>query len=383
MRRLLAGLVVVALMLPAVAVMATEEESYRDDFGSGGYSGNDGSLQWNGSWTESGDSGGSGSGTIHIGPENCSNNKCLHIEGPPLGLVTTSYWAERSADLSVFEWAELSFNIQVIPLGLTTTELQVQVNTGSGWKKLKGYPLSQAVSQTKTLDLGDYLQESFRVRFVVMDVLGGLTNLLYNGYATIDRVEIAGTIADEPATTTSTTSATSTTSTTSGPSTTSTTTRPTTTSTTVASTTTTTTRPGAASTTTGPGEAVVAQPADDVETTTTTTGDDDTSTPVAPAFVNGPPSPPPNSGLHDPGIGLMADYDTGMMGQMDMDQVEVLGAELDVDFSLAVEAFESARVWIAVLALMIAAAIVSGMDTRRARRFDVPGGSVGVAPHKH
>ena len=45
----------------------------------------------------------------------------------------------------------------------------------------------------------------------------------------------------------------------------------------------------------------------------------------------------------------------------DMAEVEVLGAELTADFSLAVEAFEGAKVWIAVLTLLIGAAIVSGM----------------------
>jgi hypothetical protein len=35
---------------------------------------------------------------------------------------------------------------------------------------------------------------------------------------------------------------------------------------------------------------------------------------------------------------------------------------------LAVEAFEKTRVWIGVLALVMATAVVSGMDRRRSRR---------------
>ena len=57
------------------------------------------------------------------------------------------------------------------------------------------------------------------------------------------------------------------------------------------------------------------------------------------------------------------------MGDMEMAEVEVLGAELSADFSLAVEAFEAAKVWIASLALVIGAAVVSGMDWRRTRRL--------------
>ena len=69
-----------------------------------------------------------------------------------------------------------------------------------------------------------------------------------------------------------------------------------------------------------------------------------------------------------PAVGLMAGYTTGMIGDMAMEEVEVLGASLEADFSLAVEAFEAARVWVAALALLIAAAVVSGMDRRRTVR---------------
>jgi hypothetical protein len=57
-----------------------------------------------------------------------------------------------------------------------------------------------------------------------------------------------------------------------------------------------------------------------------------------------------------------------MMGDMGMGEIEVLGVSLETDFSMAVEAFEATRLWIAALALVIAAALVSGMDIRRSRR---------------
>lgn len=83
-----------------------------------------------------------------------------------------------------------------------------------------------------------------------------------------------------------------------------------------------------------------------------------------------PGEPPRDSGLRDPGQGLIADYGDGMMGDMEMGETEVLGAEVTADFSMAVEVFESAKVWVAVLVLMVTAAIVSGMDIRRVRRLD-------------
>jgi hypothetical protein len=59
-----------------------------------------------------------------------------------------------------------------------------------------------------------------------------------------------------------------------------------------------------------------------------------------------------------------------MMGDMEMGEVEVLGAELTAEFSMAVEVFEAARVWVAILALVIAAAVIGGVDRRQARRRD-------------
>lgn len=61
----------------------------------------------------------------------------------------------------------------------------------------------------------------------------------------------------------------------------------------------------------------------------------------------------------------MADYRGGMMGDVDMGDAEVLGVELSADFSMAVEVFETARIWLAVLALMVAAAIIAGVDKHR------------------
>jgi hypothetical protein len=351
-------------MAPALTASATESGQYRDDFGNGNYSGNDGSLDFSGPWSEFGDTGGPGGGNVHIGPEYCSNNECLHIEGGEgvlnLGLVTTSYGVQRAADLSMFTTAELCFDIQVIPQeGITTAELWVQVYDGSRWVTIKEFDLAQSTNHHKTLDVTSYLSEAFQVRFKVPNAVeSGLLglDLFYNGYTTIDRVEIYGEMAAATTTTTSTSSTS-------------------TTSTTLASTA--TTKPGAATTSTTTAATATSR-ADDAavttttmegagsgeETTTTTTGDDTSTTVVA--IVAGPPTPPPNSGLRDPGTGLLANYSEGMMG--DMAGVEVLGAELTADFSLAVEAFEGAKVWISVLTLLIGAAIVSGMDTRRAEK---------------
>lgn len=64
---------------------------------------------------------------------------------------------------------------------------------------------------------------------------------------------------------------------------------------------------------------------------------------------------------------MMADYRPGVIAGAYPDDVEVLGVEVEADFSLAVEAFEEARLWFAILSLIIAAAVVGGMDRKRSQ----------------
>ena len=360
-----------ALMLPASAARASESDNYLDDFGSGGYSGNDGSLDFGGPWSEFGDTGGPATGQVHIGAEYCSNNRCLHIEGGEgldPGLILTSFGVSRAADLSMFESAELCFDVQVIPQeGITTAQLWVQVYNGSRWYTIKEIDLSEETSFHKTLNITEYMNPGFKVRFEVPSAVeAGVAELLFNGYATIDRVEISG-LVKQSTTTTSTTSSTTTTTTPKASSSTS-----STTSTSTSSTSTTTTTLGSVPETTSPRAAIGTRPeavtgdGDAKSSTTTTVADTTTTSEVV--MVVSPPTSPPGSGMRDPGIGLMSDYASGMMGDMEMESVEVLGAELEADFLLAAEYVESAKLWIALLALVVGAAFVGGLDRRRSRR---------------
>jgi hypothetical protein len=377
MRRALPGLLVLALLAPALTAAATEYEDYRDTFESGGYSGNDGSLEFNGPWAESGDpgGGGAGGGLIHVGPDGCSG-ECLHIEGT--GLVLAPYHIERRADLSLFEAAELCYDLEIDPSGLTTTELWVQVRKGSTWYTVKKHDLADETDTSVMIPISDYLTEGFKVRFYVpnaLDELLGL-NLVFTGSATVDNVTIRGIVEHEETTTTSTTS-TSTTSTTST-STTSTSAPVKTTTTTAGSTPTTTGSRPTTTTTLGEG-ADISTPGGSAQTTVTTTDAagvttttvGSTSTTVAAGVFAPAAGPPPGSGLREPAVGLIADHRPGSMGSLSTDPVEVLGIELDVDFSLAVEVFEAARLWIAILVLLITAALVSGMERRRSIRDGV------------
>ena len=367
MKRLAAVAIAIALALPATVALAAETETYRDDFGSGGYSGNDGSLDFSGPWSEFGDPvpGPGGIGNVHVASDHCSNNECLHIEGGEgldPGLILASFGVSRAADLSKFESAELGFDVQVIPQeGITNADLWVQVFDGSRWYTIKEIDLSAKDSFHKDLNVTEYMSPGFKVRFKVPSAAeAGVGELFYNGWATIDRVEIGGPLR-QSTTTTSTTSSTTTTTPTKTPTPTSTT-----------STSSTTTTVGAVTSTTSPRATTSTRPASvagagGTDSSTTTTLADTTTTSGA-ALVVSPPAPPSDGGLRDPGVGLMTDYEPGMMGDMDMESVEVLGAELDADFSLAVEYFETGKLWIALLALVIGAAFIGGLDRHRLRR---------------
>lgn len=351
MRRLIGLALAVALMLPALAVMGGEPyEYYKDKFDEVSFSGSNGSLQWKSPWVEFGDEYvGPAEGNVHVGSDGCSG-KCLHLEGELLDI--DAYGVYRSADLSMFETVELCFEMQID--GISEAVLSVYVTRdGSGWERVRSYPvLTQSGYHHPIVDLDDYRTEKFAVKLKVEGLLGGEV-------ITIDNVELKGTLAGT--TTSSSSSTSSTSSSTSTSSTTSTSTTSSTTSTTVARSTATTT-PIATSTT----DSSRATTASTTSSSTTTTAATTTTSSGTGAGV--PPQPPFDSGLRDSPGGLIADYGTGMMGDMQMEQVEVLGAVITADFSLAHEAFEEVKVWMAVLALFIAAAIVSGMDWRRSRK---------------
>jgi hypothetical protein len=320
----------------------------------------------------------------------CHDGRCLELRGGILSQPSI----RRRADLSEFVDARLHFRAHLIPAPLLSAgRLFVEVRgAGSGWSSVANYALrAEAGAHSDSVDISGYLGDDFEVRFR----LGG--QLLLADRAYIDDVKVIGSV---PVTTTTSTSTTTTTTT----STTSTTTptTPTTTSTsTPTGTSPSTTTPATGTATTSPAGPsgsptttvdTAAGPAAAGTSTTTAPGqttiedeqDDDSSPPVtgittptasipgdAPAGNEADPTAldvPEGSGLRLSRVGLLADYRAGMMGDMGSGEIEVLGVSLEADFSMAVEAFQATRLWIAALALVIAAALVSGMDIRRSRK---------------
>jgi hypothetical protein len=337
LRRFSAILTVSALMMVATAAQgAGGPQSYKDRFDSVSYSGSNGSIYWESGWKEVGESTGPFEGAVHVGIDPyCADYKCLHILGQ--GETYSLIGAMRHADLSEFDEAELSFDVRRLfdeeLEDIADAKLLVQVSTdGSKWKIISTLGLMKTDSSPihKTKGINKWISEGFAFRFVVTGTLGA--------EVFIDNVEIKGTVASEP--TTTTTEATTTT------------TEATTTTTTGATTTTTTpTTTEATTTTTTRQTTITTEP---TATTTTEIGV------VAPTET-----PPSGSGIRETASGVQADYSSGLFGSMEMGQLEVLEMELSADYKMAVEVIESSWVWMVGLLVVIAGAIVTGIDRRK------------------
>lgn len=352
MRRSLAFLVA-TLLIPALSAGGQDTGQYRDDFGDFSYSGSDGNLDWVAEWVESGENDGPTEGAVRVRQENCENNKCLHIDGN--GLVP-NLAISRKADLSEFAGAELSYFLFVDSALLSTATLTVEARGGgSGWTELARYLLlTEGGEHHDSIDMTEYKGADFEIRFRLLGLIGG-------DLVTVDRVVVEGTL--QSPSTTSPTSTTSTTSTTIRATTTTTrgepgaTSAPEATSTAVSST---TPRPESTST-------KDTEPATASSSSTSSTSTSTTTTTLVLSTASGPPDRGRalEGGLRESGVGLLADYRDGMMGDLDMNQVEVLGVTVDADFSMAVEVFRAARVWIAAIALIVSVAVLIGVDRRR------------------
>ena len=316
MRRVVAGLSVVTLMILATSAVASVElksGSYKDDFPDVTYSGSSGSIPWeNSPWREIGERDGPGEGAVHVDKDPyCADYKCLHILGQ--GETYSLIGVVRSADLSRFEEVDLCYDVKRLfdedLKGSADAKLLVQVSAdGSNWTTIDNFGLETTDSSPihRSKGVSDWISEEFAVRFVVTGTLGA--------EVFVDNVEIKGTLSPAPTTTT--------------------TIKPSTTTTIKATTRTT------------------------MHEDTTTTTPSTTTTVVA--FVVPPAVPSTVSGIRETDAGVQVNFSSGRFGSMDMGQPEVLDVGLNADYSMAVELIETTWVWMIGLLVRIAGAIATG-----------------------
>ncbi|MGI9609051.1 MAG: hypothetical protein ACR2NL_02030 [Acidimicrobiia bacterium] len=331
MRKVLGTATVVAMVMSLASVALAGSGTfgeYRDEFKDGTFSGSVGSLDWSDDpWLEIGESDGYGAGAVHVDSEgDCVGSNCLHIFSEDGGL--NGVGAQRHADTSVFYSFEICYEVRYEGSSETGADLLIEksVDGGNQWYELTRFDLSEPFTSHPTHSFGQY--DSMIVRFTVRgDMIGEVF---------IDDVEFKGEFKEGggESSTTSTTKATTTT------------TRPTTTSTEARATTTTTV------------------PA---EITTTTTAETTTTTVASIVVVGGddPPGEDPirpfGSGIREPDRGIQASFDASLFGETGP---LVLATDHQADFRLVAELIESTWVWLVVLALVLAWAIVSGLERR-------------------
>jgi hypothetical protein len=270
-----AASIVATLVAGAGAALAQTPKTFRDEFGSISYSGNDGTEPFTGSWQERGESDGTGAGVVRVVDDTrCAGGtgNCLRIGSD--GGTIDDFAADRRANLEDAESASWSFAWRRKVSGSASTSVRVRIssNGGSSWSTLATIPLNGSQSnQSSSLDISAYATSNTMVRFEG-DGSGS------NAFLFIDDVTID---ASFPATTTTTTS-TSTTTSIPGPPTSSTTTtvwappNPTTS---------TTLNPGASTTTT------TSAASSKTSTTEVGTGTSSTSTTTSGSATTNPDSP--------------------------------------------------------------------------------------------
>lgn len=366
------GLVVVLMASVALA----GGSNYKDSFVDAKYTGSNGTLEWPGEtpWIEVKDDGSPTSGKVQaLSDGNCPDGSCLAIRSTALTLEGVG--ASRAADLSVFADATLKFKMNVV-LGLLPTDamLMVQGWDGAEWQTIASYGLvfNEGLSSRSIPLASSYLDDSFQLRYLVSGLL--------NGDVYLDYVELAGTL--EPTTTSSTTTS-PTSSTTSSTVTTLpvNTTLPKVTTTTIALLSTTSTKPSTSTT-----ESTTTTAGDSSDTTTTTSSstseDSDDAGSPGPTAATTTTTPhetsttddgltvipqvelPDDPGLRRASIGLQVGYQDGRLGEI-AEAPDLLGVAIEPSYALAAEVFESSWVYLLVLLLVIATAIVSGIDRRR------------------
>lgn len=372
MRRLTVLVIAVVLLATGLSAAATSTGNIKDKFTSIGWGGSDGSLPWDGSWQENGDDGDEKYGNVRVvSSGHCASGNCIQISalttllGGPIGVT-------RAADTNDLHDLELCFDIKATGSLLGST-LLVQVNDGGGWDTVKTYNLSSELNEHRIIDVDDYRSHDFQVRF-------RFTSTLLGSEVYIDNVELSGALDedDEGTTTTTTTPPEQTTTSTTSPTTT-TTKPPSTTSTTKAPVTTTTTRPRGTTSTTGPDSGPTSTTTTTFATTstlapTTTVGDgsSDTSIPALAVSNSGSGGSggggsgigPEGSGIRAAARGLQASFQGDLYGEVRT--VTALGTvDLQADYNMAVEVIKASWAWMVLLGLVIAWAVVSGLDRRR------------------
>jgi serine protease AprX len=162
---------------PMVSTTAPGMNTVLDVFTSKSYSLNAGTLNWSGSWTESGESTDPAKGAITVATINrCSGGSgyCLRIDPDPAKTATISVYRQvnlsgaASASLSFYRKNE--FNVSVSGVAGTNEEAQLQISADGGgtWTTLQVYSSTQFTGEgVDKFDISAYASGNTQIRFLI------------------------------------------------------------------------------------------------------------------------------------------------------------------------------------------------------------------------
>jgi hypothetical protein len=174
-------------------------DSFRDDFTSISYSGNSGTMNWSGSWQESGESDGATLGSVRVtASDRCigGSGNCLRIGSD--GGNLSNHGVSRAANLSNAASATLSFRYRRETQGQVqgTVTVQVSGNGGSSWTTLTTISLAgPQKASSATFDISSHMGSSTVVRFRG-------SGSAVTGYLHIDAVQVTADMVTPVTTTT-------------------------------------------------------------------------------------------------------------------------------------------------------------------------------------
>ena len=151
-----------------VSAPPVQSGTVRDEFTTASYSGNNGTANWSGAWTEFGESDGVGAGVVRVGSSAlCAAGTCLTFDAQNVALGNKGL--RRGADLSGASSATLSFTYRRRAAGATgIVYLEVSSNGGSSWQRLAAYPLNadDGAQIAQSFDVGAYASSATQIRFI-------------------------------------------------------------------------------------------------------------------------------------------------------------------------------------------------------------------------
>ena len=137
--------------------------NFRDTFATQSYSRNDGSLNWTGNWIEENDDGSPTAGTIYI------NTTAGALRFRQNSVANDAIY--RQANTSAYTGATLTFTLDGNNIGTgDAIKVQVSGNGGSTWTDLQTFN-TDPNGATQTFDISGYIATNTRVRFIMVDTL--------------------------------------------------------------------------------------------------------------------------------------------------------------------------------------------------------------------